>query len=133
MRAKPVFLVVDDNQIDQFIMVQLFKKVLNITEINITNNGDEGIKWICANRIKTDKPLIILLDIQMPIMNGFKFLLEYDKLEEELKTDTQIFILSSSLDSDEIKELKDNQYVTDFLSKPISINEFSERLASLDS
>lgn len=130
METKYTFLVIEDNQIDQFIMAQMFKKLLDVSEINIANNGKEGIKWICENRKKIKENLIVLLDIQMPIMNGFQFLIEYEKLEEELKRETQIFILSSSLDIDEIQELKGNPYVTDFLSKPICLKGFSERIFS---
>lgn len=130
METKYAFLVIEDNQIDQFIATQLFKKKLDVTEINIANNGKEGLKWVCDNRKNIIKPLIILLDIQMPIMNGSQFLLEYEKLEDDLKRETQIFMLSSSLDVDEIKHLKDNTYVTDFLSKPICFKEFSKILCS---
>jgi CheY-like chemotaxis protein len=126
--TKYVFLMVEDNQIDQFIMMQLFKKKLNVSEINIANNGEEGIQWICDNRMKIKERLIVLLDIQMPIMNGAQFLLEYEKLDDELKRETQIFMLSSSLDTDEIKRLKDNIYVTDFLSKPLCIEEFGKKI-----
>lgn len=90
METKYAFLVIEDNQIDQFIATQLFKKKLDVTEINIANNGKEGLKWVCDNRKNIIKPLIILLDIQMPIMNGSQFLLEYEKLEDDLKTETQI-------------------------------------------
>lgn len=128
METKYTFLVIEDNQIDQFIMTQMFKKMMDVSEINTANNGKEGIKWICENKKKINEPLIVLLDIQMPIMNGFQFLHEYGKLEEELKSETQIFILSSSLDIDEIQELKENIYVTDFLSKPICVKGFSERV-----
>src|SRR6187402_1881416 len=76
METKYAFLVIDDNLIDQFITTQLFKKMLDISEINVTNNGKEGIKWLCENRKKISEPLIILLDIQMPIMNGYQFLTE---------------------------------------------------------
>lgn len=123
-----MFLMIEDNQIDQFIMTQLFKKILNVSDINIANNGKEGIQWVCDNRKKINEALIILLDIQMPIMNGAQFLFEYEKLEDELKRETQIFMLSSSLDTDEIKRLKDNIYVTDFLNKPICVKEFSKRI-----
>jgi CheY-like chemotaxis protein len=128
METKYVFLVIEDNQIDQIIMRQLCKKVLDVSEINIANNGKEGIQWVLDNRKKNNEPLIILLDIQMPIMNGTQFLLEYEKLEDELKRETQIFILSSSLDTDEIKRLKDNIYITDFLNKPLCVKEFSKRI-----
>ena len=128
MEIKYDFLLIEDNHIDQFVMTQLFKKVFNVTEVSIANNGREGIDWIYENRRKISNPLVILLDIQMPIMNGLQFLSEYDKLEEELKKETQIYMLSSSLDIDEIQQLQDNKYVTDFLSKPISVDRFRERL-----
>nr|WP_315197496.1 response regulator [uncultured Flavobacterium sp.] len=128
METEHVFLVIEDNHIDQYIASQLFKKKLDVTEINIANNGKEGIQWIRDNRQKTNKPLVIILDVQMPIMNGAQFLFEYEKLDSELKKETQIFMLSSSLDGDEIKHLKDNIYVTDFLSKPICIKEFCKKI-----
>ncbi|MDR6845688.1 response regulator [Flavobacterium granuli] len=130
METNYAFLVIEDNQIDQFITKQLFKKILDISEINIVNNGKEGIKWVCENRKIINESLIILLDIQMPIMNGSQFLLEYEKLEDELKRRTQIFMLSSSLDTDEIENLKSNVYVTDFLNKPICVKEFGKRIYS---
>lgn len=127
MEAENIFLIIDDNQIDQYVTSQLLKKKLDVTDINIANNGKEGIQWICDNRLKTNKNLIIILDIQMPLMNGSQFLLEYEKLTNELKSNTQIFMLSSSLNDDEISELKKNTYVIDFLSKPIRIIEFCEK------
>lgn len=130
METKYAFLVIDDNQIDQLITKQLFKKILDVSEINIANNGKEGIKWVCDNRKKINESLIIILDIQMPIMNGYQFLFEYEKLEMELKRETQIFMLSSSLDMDEIRYLKSNAHVTDFLSKPICVQEFGKRIYS---
>lgn len=130
METKYAFLVIDDNLIDQFITTQLFKKMLDISEINVTNNGKEGIKWLCENRKKISEPLIILLDIQMPIMNGYQFLTEYGKLADELKRETQIFMVTSSLDTDDIKYLKEHVYVTDFLNKPISVKDFSKRIYS---
>ena len=72
MQLKPVFLVIEDNLIDQLVITQLLKKVLEIEQIIIVNNGKEGIEWLTTK--KKNQSLIILLDIQMPIMNGFEFL-----------------------------------------------------------
>ena len=130
MEIEYAFLIIEDNQIDQYIASQLFKKKLDVTDINIADNGKQGIQWICENRLKINKPLIIILDIQMPIMNGAQFLLEYEKLDSELKSNTQIFMLSSSLDANEIKLLKENIHVTDFLSKPISVRELGEKISA---
>lgn len=122
MESKPTFLLIEDNLIDQLIIKQLFRKVLNIDQIVIANNGREGLQWINGN--KKQQSLIILLDIQMPIMNGFEFLDEFDKLSTEIKKETQIYVLSSTLDSDEILRIKENNYVSGFLSKPFPIQEF---------
>jgi CheY-like chemotaxis protein len=122
MDFKTPFLLIEDNLIDQLIIKQLFKKVLSIDSIYIANNGKEGIEWIKAN--KNNQGLIILLDIQMPIMNGFEFLDAFAKLKNEVKKQTQIFVLSSTLDPKEIDIINANNYVTGFLNKPFPIEDF---------
>lgn len=129
MEYKPLFLLIEDNLIDQIVTQQLLKKVFNAEQIIIANNGQEGIQWLNSN--KNNQPLIILLDIQMPIMNGYEFLEEFDKLSNETKKDIQIYILSSTLDSDEIAYLKQNQYVIDLFSKPFPVEEFKNRFLTL--
>lgn len=128
MESKYVFLIIEDSDIDKLVIKQLLKKVLDVTHVNAVSNGKEGIEWVIDNRKSFTQSLIILLDIQMPIMTGFEFLTEYDKLCDELKNETQIFVLSSSLVREEIKRIKNNRYVTDFLSKPIAIKEFGDVL-----
>jgi len=126
MEVKPVFLLIDDNLIDQIVIKQLIRKSLD-SEVNITNNGREALQWL-HNHQDLNQSLIILLDIQMPIMNGFDFLNEYDKLNEDFKKEIQIYVLSSTLDSDEIKRIKENHYVTDFLNKPLPIEYFKKKI-----
>jgi CheY-like chemotaxis protein len=126
MDLKPVFLLIEDNLIDQLVIKQLIKKSLD-SDINITNNGREGLEWL-YNHQDLNQTLIILLDIQMPIMNGFDFLEEYDKLSDEFKKENQIYVLSSTLDSDEIKKIRENNYVTEFLNKPFPIEDFKKKL-----
>jgi response regulator RpfG family c-di-GMP phosphodiesterase len=129
MEPKFAFLIIEDNKIDQFIALKLLKDKNYVSEINIANSGKEGLIWLHDTRKKIDESLIILLDIRMPIMNGFDFLIEYEKLEDELKRETQIFMLSSTLDIDEIKHVKANTHVTDFLNKPLCIKELSKRIS----
>jgi CheY-like chemotaxis protein len=128
MESNYIFLIIDDNAIDQIIAAQLLKKVLGAAKINIVNDGNEGIQWINTHRTLFSESLIILLDIKMPEMDGFEFLVEYDALAEELKKDTQIFMLSSTLDPDDIKRAKSNPYVKKLLSKPLPIQEFREMI-----
>lgn len=118
------FLLIEDNLIDQLVTSQLLKKKLGLTEVIITNNGIEGMQWLYANEITFDDPLIILLDIRMPEMDGFEFLTEFEKLPENFKAKTQIFMLSSTLDSEDIQRAKKNKYVKSLLGKPFPVNEF---------
>lgn len=119
MPYRSQFVIIEDNLIDQFVTKKLLKKGLDINPVCIANNGKEGIDWLIKNQ--TANPLIILLDIQMPIMNGFEFLEEFDKLPEDVKARTEIFVLSSTLDTDEIKKVKSNKYVSDFWNKPFRL------------
>ncbi len=126
MEFKPVFLLIEDNLIDQLVIKQLIRKSLDI-EVNITNNGREGLLWLHDHE-NLNQPVIILLDIQMPIMNGLDFLEEFDKLSEKFKKEIQIYVLSSTLDPDEIKRINENNYVTDFLNKPLQIEDFIKKI-----
>ncbi|UWY30255.1 response regulator [Flavobacterium sp. TR2] len=119
MSYKSQFIIIEDNLIDQFVTKKLLKKGLDINPVCIANNGKEGMNWILKNQLQN--PLIILLDIQMPIMNGFEFLEEFDRLPENVKEKIEIFVLSSTLDSDEIQKVKENKYVSDFWNKPFRL------------
>ncbi|MBE8725906.1 response regulator [Flavobacterium sp. KB82] len=127
MESNMGFILIDDNLIDQFVIKKILKKVLDINLLYIANNGKEGLDWLLKNA--RQKPLVIFLDIQMPIMNGFEFLDQFQNLEEEVKDKIQIFVLSSTLDLDEIKKVKENKYVSGFWNKPLQIellkNKFS--------
>ncbi|MEL1253045.1 response regulator [Flavobacterium sp. DGU38] len=129
MQPKADFLLIEDNLIDQIVAQQLLRKVLNIEQVSITNNGLEGLNWIIQNK-KQNHKLIILLDIQMPIMNGFEFLNEFEKLNEEIKKEIQIYAISSTLNPEEIKRIKQNKNVVDFLNKPLPAEELKKQLIS---
>lgn len=128
MKYNYKILIIDDNIIDQIVTKQLLKKTLGITDISTANNGKEGIQWIRDHKSNTEESLIILLDIKMPEMDGFEFLLEYETLPEELKKETQIFMLSSTLNPNDIARAKNNQYVKNLLSKPLPVKEFGEMI-----
>lgn len=127
MELKPLFLLIEDNLIDQLVTTQLLKKILSVDQVAIANNGKEGLQLLNANK-RNKQSLIILLDIQMPIMNGFEFLEEFHRLSNEVKKGIQIYVLSSTLDSDEIRLIEENPYVTDFLNKPFPIEELKRKL-----
>jgi CheY-like chemotaxis protein len=128
MKPNYKILIIDDNTIDQIVTKQLLKKTFGITDVSTANNGKEGIQWLNNHKMYFEESLIILLDIKMPEMDGFEFLLEYETLPEELKKETQIFMLSSTLDPNDIRRAENNKYVKTLLSKPLPIKEFGEMI-----
>ncbi len=113
------FLIIEDNSIDQIVTTQLLKKVLNVQEVNLAKNGSEGLQWLKNHSNEANKNLIILVDIKMAEMDGIEFLLEFEKLSDAIKSKSLIFMLSSTLDPQEIQEAENNIYVKKVLSKPL--------------
>lgn len=126
MKNNYVFLLIEDNAIDQLVTSKLLKNSLGTCEINIVNNGLEGLNWITTNCGQLEKSLIVLLDINMPIMNGFEFLAQYNSFPESLKNKTQVFMLSSTLNNNDIEQIKSNTCVKTLLSKPLSVKSFEQ-------
>jgi len=117
------FLVIDDNEIDRLITGELLK--INITNVNVkfANSGGEGIEWLKTNIPPEGEHLIILLDIMMPLAGGFEFLKMIELLDEGIKKNMQIFMLSSTLNADEYRLAESNKYVTHLFSKPLPVQE----------
>lgn len=127
MKINAALLLIEDNLIDQLITTKLLKNLFDDFQFNVVGDGKKGIEWLYKFNYN-DNDLIILLDIKMPQMDGFEFLLHFDKFPEELKNKTQIFMLSSSLDPNDLKRATENCYVKKLFNKPLSLNDFMEMI-----
>lgn len=121
-------LLVDDDEINNFISIKLIKKALLNTEITACLNGKHAIDHLEA--INSEDPAklpdYILLDINMPLMNGWEFLDEYKALKIDPLGKSKIFIISSSVFSNDINKAKSYPLVHDFISKPLNIDKVNE-------
>ncbi len=109
-------LLIDDNYIDNFVTSKLLTNSNFAQNIVVRQSPAEAIDSL---RDGTIKPDVIFLDLRMPVMNGFEFLNEFEKLSID-KDNIKIFMLSSSLDPTDIKRSFDNKYVTQFIHKPLT-------------
>jgi CheY-like chemotaxis protein len=121
-------LLVDDDEINNFISIKLIKKALLNTEIMACLNGKFAIdKLVEIQKHDPAKlPDYILLDINMPIMNGWEFLDEYKRLNIDPSGKTKIFIISSSVFSNDINKARSYPLVKDFISKPLNVDKIIE-------
>ena len=130
--SRPVsVLLVDDDEINNFISIKLIKKALLSTEIMACLNGKFAIDQLVEiqRRDPAKLPDYILLDINMPIMNGWEFLDEYKRLNIDPLGRTKIFIISSSVFSNDINKARSYPIVKDFVSKPLNVDKIRELFA----
>lgn len=121
-------LLVDDDEINNFISIKLIKKALLNTDIIACLNGKYAIDQLVDIQKKDPSKLpdYILLDINMPIMNGWEFLDEYKRLNIDPLGKTKIFIISSSVFSNDINKARSYPLVKDFISKPLNVDKIVE-------
>lgn len=120
-------LLVDDNETDNFIHKRVLELNSFAKNIIIKNSGKSALEFLQQNQHHPDAiPNVIFLDINMPIVDGFVFLFEYENFPDTIKNKTKIVILSSSDNKKDIDRIVDNDYVVHFLTKPLSDESLAE-------
>jgi CheY-like chemotaxis protein len=120
-------LLVDDNDTDNFIHKRIIELAGFSKNIIVKNSGKSALEFLESNQVTpTSIPGVVFLDINMPIVDGFVFLFEYDNFPEEIKQKCKIVILSSSDNKKDIDRIVDNEYVVHFITKPLSEESLEE-------
>jgi CheY-like chemotaxis protein len=119
--TKPHVLLVDDNDTDNLIS----RRVLEINgyaqKITVSNSGKGALSYIEEHLTSQEElPDVIFLDINMPIVDGFVFLYEFDSLANKISKKIEIIVLSSSDSQQDIERMIKHPRVVKFITKPIS-------------
>lgn len=120
-------LLVDDDNGTNFINQMIIKRADIAEHVQTVLNGKEALDFI-TNKGKFEKegdvfpqPMLTLLDINMPVMDGWEFLEAYHALEEHQKGLIIIIMLTTSLNPDDKSRADDISEVSDYKSKPLSL------------
>jgi CheY-like chemotaxis protein len=114
-------MLVDDNDTDNFIS----KRIIEITKfakrVEVKSSGKGALDYIKENENSLENlPNIIFLDINMPIVDGFVFLYEFEKFNEMVRNKCKVIILSSSDNKRDIDKIVNNNHVIKFITKPLT-------------
>jgi CheY-like chemotaxis protein len=117
MRNIKHLLLVDDNEVTNYLHTFLFLDMNMAEEVHSVLNGQEAIDYIktCS---KEDQPDLILLDINMPLMDGFEFLGHFENLDAN--ESIVILMVSTSIIPRDIERSKQFKKISGFVGKPLT-------------
>ena len=118
--SKIKLLVIDDDDINIFIISKIVEKTGYDVEISAKHNGQLAIDYIKGLLLQNETlPDLVLVDINMPILNGWEFIEAFEKLD--IQNSNPMYMLSSSVYENDIEKAKSYKSVKGFISKPLSI------------
>jgi len=119
-------LLIDDSYVDNLINSKIIESLHFADEVKIINSQFEAINYLKDAAQTGELPDIIFLDIRMPAMNGFEFMNKLEPIKHLLPSNLKIYMLSSSLDPSDLRKVKENNLVTNFIGKPLTARALEE-------
>ncbi|MEM6359615.1 MAG: response regulator [Bacteroidota bacterium] len=114
-------MLVDDNETDNFISKRIIEITKFANRVEVKNSGKSALDYLRDNQENTEElPNLIFLDINMPIVDGFVFLYEFEKFNNLIKDKCKVIILSSSDNKRDIDKIVNNNHVIKFITKPLT-------------
>lgn len=127
-------LLVDDDEITNFLSSEVLQFHFQNAEISVVMNGEEAMQHLFG-QLKLNAPLpdVMLVDINMPYMDGWEFIEILEDSNKEEFSGIAIFMYTSSVYFEDINRGKNNSLLKNILTKPLdenSINEIREAIPS---
>ncbi len=121
MKKLNCVLLVDDDEPTNFLNKLTLKKTGAVEKIVTAFDGQEALDYIEKHQ-NSNLPELIFLDINMPLMNGWEFLEEYQSLHFDKKPPV-IIMLTTSVNPDDEEKSKKYPSITGFMHKPLKVEE----------
>ena len=117
--------LIDDSDIDLFIQ-RRFLEVYNFSEqLVLYRSAEEALNWL--RKLNGEAPPdVIFLDLNMPDIDGFSFLENFDLLPEGIRQKSKIVVLTSSNNKKDKDQVFENQNVIQFITKPLKQSDIED-------
>jgi CheY-like chemotaxis protein len=128
-KTKCAVLLIDDNEVDLFLHEQLIRHAGVFAPVWSFTNPNSALDLLASlpyTEPKTFFPIIVLLDIKMPIMDGFSFIDHFESLPPSVRNRCHIVLLSSTLQLTDSIRAEANPSVAAFVSKPLTVSSLLE-------
>ncbi len=118
--------IIDDDSVYVSLITKIIRMKKLAKNLLVFSNGKEALdyfKAIITNLDEEKIPEVIFLDINMPVMDGWEFVQEFAKVKNEVNKDITLYMVSSSIDPRDIKKAHELKGITDYLLKPLKIED----------
>ncbi|WP_183559850.1 response regulator [Mucilaginibacter sp. SP1R1] len=115
-------IIIDDEPIQHFIMRKMIDVYVSSAPVTqYSSDGAAVLDFLYRNKNNGDElPDIIFLDLHMPMMNGWEFLDRFKRLRGKLNKQVNVYVISSSIDPEDISRSKKYNFVLDYIIKPMT-------------
>ncbi|MQP51326.1 MULTISPECIES: response regulator [unclassified Flavobacterium] len=116
-------LLIDDDFSTNYLHKKIISKIISDTPIESVDSGKDGLeKLLDLNEKNKDKnvSILIFLDLNMPVMDGWGFLKKFDEIQNKLNFTVNLYVLSSSINPDDEVKVKKHKFVNGYYSKILS-------------
>ena len=130
-------LIVDDDEITCYIQKECLEKVGIAEEVDYVNDGMQALTYIQENCTTepnqlSDCPDLVLLDINMPGMNGFEFLEEFKNFKKASLNKIHVVMLTSSISPKDLKQAGQfAEHLSGYITKPLTEESVKNVLSSI--
>ena len=117
------FIVIDDSKLDCFIAEKIIRNTGQSDSIRSFLQAKDALEFIRTYSPPDDgSHTIVLVDIQMPIMNGFEFVEAFETLSSDIKAHYTLYVISSSINDNDLNRVNTYSSVKQFVNKPLTNN-----------
>ena len=120
------FIVIDDNKLDCFIAEKIILNTGLSDDIRSFIDAQKALDFISTNQLVAESErCIIIVDIQMPLMNGFEFVEAFEQLPQSIQDNYYIYVLSSTINENDLNRVRNYRSVKHLLDKPLTSKKLS--------